>query len=96
MNEKIKLIEQTEDSVGELIPCGLAYLGISDFRLWARNVPRIRPITEVDLEWTLTALFVLVSKCAPSIDDKNSPAYALTCVRLKPRRVRRLVWLGWW
>lgn len=96
---KIKFIEQTEDLVGELILWGLvlceAYLGISDLRFWA-NTQRIRPMNEVDLERALRALIVMISNRVPRINDKNSPAYGLTCVRLKLRRERRLVWLSLW
>ena len=99
LNMKIKFIEQTEDSLDELILWELvlceAYLGISDLRFWA-NTHRIRPMNEVDLERALIALILMISKRAPRINDKYSPAYGLTCVRLKLRRVRRLVWLSWW
>lgn len=99
LNVKIKFIEQTEDFFGELILWHLvlceAYLGISDLRFWA-NTHRIRPMNEVDLERALIALIVMISKRAPRINDKNSPAYGLTCVRPKLGRVRRLVWLSLW
>ena len=99
LNMKIKFIKQTKDSLGELILWGPvlyeAYLGISDLRFWAIT-HRIRPMNEDDLERALIALIVMISKRAPRINDKNSPAYGLTCVRLKLRRVRRLVWFSWW
>ena len=53
-------------------------------------------MNEDDLERALIALIVMISKRAPRIDDKNLPAYGLTCVCLKLRRVRRLVWLRLW
>ncbi len=75
MNIKIKFIEQTEGSLGELILCGLilceAYLEISDLRLRAKVTHRTCLMDEVDLEWALIALMVMISKRGPMINDKN-------------------------